>query len=312
MTFNWPSQLRVISTFIRASDARSFSKAARELGVTPQAVSSQVKQLEEWAGVVLFRRTTRRISLTEEGASFYEHCRVGIDAIDEGVRNLRDAADEASGTVVVSVPYYISRTYILPILSSFLREHPRVSVELIAQNEYPDFVGQGIDIAVMSRHLPRNSFIARKIASVKLILCAAPAYLQRNGHPKTPEDMRHHRCVVLRHPLSGKMLPWTFQRGRKIIALDVAGSLTTNDTDTQRQAVLQGIGVGQLASFFAAPHIRDKTLKTLLMGYVAPPISIYLCMANRSRIPKKTTVLFEFLERELSRHPDFQHNSLRT
>jgi DNA-binding transcriptional LysR family regulator len=306
MTRNWLNRLRGISAFIRSADARSFSKAAMELGITPQAVSAQIKQLEEQIGVTLFRRTTRQISLTTEGASFYERCCVAIEAIDEGVRDLQDAADSASGTVRISVPYYISRAYILPILTKFLKQYPRVSIELIAQNEYPDFVDQGIDIAVMSRHLPGSSVIARQIASVKLILCAAPAYLAKNAGPKDPDDLRGHRCVVLRHPVDGKTLPWTFQVGKQVIAIDVSASLITNDTDTQRQAVLYGIGIGQLASFFVRPHLRDGTLKSLLMNYVAPPIDVYLCMANRTTIPKRTAALFNFLETQLSRHPDFQ------
>jgi LysR family transcriptional regulator for bpeEF and oprC len=306
MARNWSGRLRGISTFIRSAEAHSFSKAALELGITPQAVSPQIKQLEGQIGVDLFRRTTRRISLTEEGASFYERCRVAIDAIDEGVQNLQDAAENASGTVRISVPYYISRTYILPILAKFQTQYPRITVELIAQNEYPDFVDQGIDIAVMSRHLPGSSFVARQIASVKLILCAAPAYLKQKGRPKNPEDLRAHRCVVLRHPVDGKTLPWTFQVGKQVVAIDVSGALITNDTDTQRQAVLNGLGIGQIASFFVRSHIRDGTLKLLLMNYVAPPINVYLCMTNRPAIPKRTSALFEFLESRLSRHPDFR------
>ena len=306
MTPNWPGRLRGISTFIRSADARSFSKAALELGISPQAVSAQIKQLEEQIGVDLFRRTTRRISLTEEGAGFYERCCVAVAAIDEGVRNLQDASENASGTVRISVPYYISRAYILPILAKFQMEYPNIAVELIAQNEYPDFVDQGIDIAVMSRHLPGSSFIARQIASVKLILCASPSYIKKNGRPKNPEDLRAHRCVVLRHPVDGKTLPWTFQVGKQVIAIDVSGALITNDTDTQRQAVLHGLGIGQIASFFVRSHVRDGTLKLLLMNYVAPPIDVYLCMVNRPAIPKRTNALFEFLEMRLSRHPDFK------
>ena len=306
MTPSWSSRLRGISTFIRSADAQSFSKAATELGITPQAVSAQVKQLEDQIGVVLFRRTTRCINLTEEGEVFYKRCRVAIESIDEGVRNLQDAAHSASGKVRVSVPYYISRTYILPVLAEFMQDYPHVSIELFAQNEYPHFVDQAIDIAIISRHLPGSSFIARQIASVTLTLCAAPAYLKQHGRPTSPNDLRVHRCVVLRHPVDGKTLPWTFQVDKQVIAIEVSGSLITNDTDTQRQAVLHGLGIGQLASFFVHSHVQDRTLVPLMMNYVAPPIDVYLCMANQASIPKRTTALFEFLEDRLSRHPDFQ------
>jgi DNA-binding transcriptional LysR family regulator len=132
-----------------------------------------------------------------------------------------------------------------------------------------------------------------------------------SGHAKSPEDLHSHRCVTVRHPTTGKLVPWTFQRGKKIVAIDVIGTLTTNDTDTQRQAVLQGIGIGQLASFFAFPHLEDGSLQPLLMNYVAPPIDIFLCMANRKRTPKRINALFDFLDERLRRHPDFQPRPLR-
>ncbi len=303
--------LRAIGTFVRCAETGSFSKAALELGMTPQAVSGQIKQLEDWVQVRLFHRTTRKINLTEEGASFFEHCKSGIDAIDDGIRALRESTSEAVGTVRLAMPYVISRGYIMPILAPFFDLYPRVSIELIVQNQNPDVVEQGVDLGVGSGPMPKGSIIARRLASVELVLCAAPDYLKRFGTPTTLEDLKQHRCVALRHPRTGKIMPWTFRSGDGVVTLDLEGCLTTNDSDTQRQAVLSGIGIGQLASFYVAPNVAAGKLTPLLMGYTAPPYHFFLYMLKRTKIPLKTRVLADFLYRELRKHPDFQPARLR-
>jgi len=302
-----PNPLRTIVTFVRCAQAGSFSKAALELGITPQAVSGQIKHLENWVGVRLFHRTTRKISLTEEGWGFFERCKVGMDSIDEGVRSLRAATDEPVGTVRLAVPYAIGRGFIIPLLTAFFERYPQLSIELIVQNQNPDIVDQSVDLSIVSGpRLPNSSMIARKIASAELILCAARDYLKHHGTPTTIEELHRHRCVSLRHPRTGKIMPWTFQTREGAVTLDMAAALTTNDTDTQRQAVLHGAGIGQLASFFVWPQVRAGRLEPLLLGYVAPPINFYMYMPRRINIPKKTRVLADFLYKELKRHPDFQ------
>ena len=298
--------VRAIGTFLRCAETGSFSKAAFDLGMTPQAVSGQIKQLEDWVQVRLFHRTTRKVSLTEEGTIFFEHCKTGIEAIDEGVSALKNSTSEAVGTVRLAMPYVISRGYIIPILSEFFERYPRVSVELIIQNQNPDVVEQGVDLGIGSGPMPKGSIIARRLASVELVLCASPDYLDRHGTPTSVDDLRNHRCVALRNPRTGKIMPWTFKRGKGAVTLDLAGCLTTNDSDTQRQAVLEGIGIGQLASFYVAPHVRAGRLRPLLIGYTAPPYSFYLYMLKRTKIPLKTRVLADFLYKALRKHPDLQ------
>ncbi len=298
--------LRTIATFVRCAETGSFSKAALELGMTPQAVSSHIKQLEDWVGVRLFHRTTRKIGLTEEGQGFFEQCKAGIEAIEDGVRGLNEATHEAVGTVRLAVPYAIARGYITPILARFFDQYPRVSVELLIQNQTPDIVEQGVDLGIASRTLPKTSMIARRLVSTELVLCASPDYIEKHGVPATIEELHAHRCVGLRHPRTGKIMPWTFRTDTDVTALDINCDLTTNDTDTQRQAVLHGVGIGQLASFFVSPHVRDGKLVPLLMGYVAPPIDFHIYMLRRTKIPQKTRVLADFLYEEFRRHPDFK------
>lgn len=295
--------LRRFSTFVRAARAGSFSAAARQLGITPQAVSSQVNQIETWLDVRLFNRTTRKISLTEEGAALFERCEAGLDAIEDGIRGLQERAQEAVGTVRVTVPYGLSQALVVPLLPSLLEKHPRISVELLVQNEMPDIVQHAIDVGILGGMLPIGSVVARRITSFEMLLCASPDYLKKSGTPKTMEDLRQHRCVNLRDPLSGKIYPWTFQHRGRIMTLDLHGALTVNDTETHRRAVLNGAGIGQIASFFAAPHFQSRRLKPLLLGYVAPPIDIYLYVPRRTQMPRKNRLVADFLFHELRNHP---------
>jgi len=298
--------LRRISTFIRAAHAGSFSLAARQLGVTPQAVSNQVSQIEKWLEVRLFHRTTRKISLTEEGAALFERCKAGIDSIEEGVRSLRDRNQDAVGTVRLAVPYGISQALIVPLLPSLLERYPRISIELLVQNNLPDIVEQGVDVGILGGVLPMGSLVAKKITSFELILCAATNYLKKHGVPRTMEDLKTHRCVNLRDPGTGKIYPWTFRHREEVMTLDVHAGLTVNDTETHRRAVLNGAGVGQVASFFAAPHFRSRRLKPLLIGYVSAPIDIYLYIPRRNQMAKKNCLVADFLLEELRNHPDLQ------
>ncbi len=296
---------RNVATFVCCAENGSFSKAALHLGMTPQAISSQIKQLEEWLGVRIFNRTTRKISLTEEGRHFFERCKTGLESIEEGIRGARESTDEAVGTVRLSMPFGISRGYILPMLSTFFARYPKVSVELITQDTSVDIIDQSVDLGIASRSVPGSSLIVRKLASAELVLCASAEYIEKYGTPKNIDALRRFRCITLRHPKDGKMMPWTFRKGKELINIDITGCIVTSDTETHRHAVLQGLGIGQVASFFVRAHMRTGRLVPISLGYEAPPIEFFLYMPQRMQIPKKTRALADHVFREFRRNPDF-------
>jgi DNA-binding transcriptional LysR family regulator len=306
MALQSTKHLRSIGIFVCAAEAGSFSKAALDLGVTPQAISSQIKILEESVRARLFHRNTRKMKLTDEGVRFYERCRNGVASIEDGIKDLHEAEEDIAGTVRIAVPHFMSRTAIVPLLKTFLDKNPGAAVEVIAQHEYPDFVDQGIDIAFLSRQKPRNSFIARRICFMRHVLCAAPDYLRKHGVPQSPEDLHNFRCILIRHPQTGKIMPWEFQRARgKVMTLKPRSSLTTNDVDTQRQAVLGGLGIGQMANFYAAQLVRSGRLIEIDVGYLVNNRPLYICTARRTKMPKRTRILVDLLYQGLKQHPDF-------
>jgi DNA-binding transcriptional LysR family regulator len=298
-------QLRAITTFIRAAQSGSISGAARALGLTPQAASKHILNLEQWAGVRLFNRTTHNISLTEEGLAFYERCKPAVESIEEGLIGLRDVTKDPVGTVRMAVPHGILRL-VGPLMGRFLDQYPRVCIDLIAHGQSPDVVQERIDVGIQGGRLPDSSLVARKFASIQLVPCATPAYLDTYGTPKTMEDLKGHRCIKIRQPESGITLPWTFRQGHEVVTFDVPASLTTNDGDVELQAVLSGAGIGQLATFRIASHVRAQRLKPLLIGYVSEHYGLYVYMLRRTSIPKKNRVLADFLYEELKQHPDLQ------
>jgi DNA-binding transcriptional LysR family regulator len=298
--------LRALTVFIRIARVGSFSKAARELEISPQAASNHVKSLERSIGVRLFNRTTRQMSLTEEGQRLYTTCVSAIDAIDEGIRALHEASEEAFGTVRLAAPHGLSWRLIAPLLGRFLAIHPRVSVDLIVQNRVPDLVAQAIDVGVLGDPLPENSMVARRFGSVQLVLCATPAYFRKNGTPQRVEDLACHQCINFRNWITDKVIPWTFKRGESVLAETVSARLITNDGDSQLQAVLSGAGIAQLASYRIAPYVRANRLKPLLLGHVSETYGLYVYLPRRKQVPRKARALADFLFDELSVHPDLR------
>jgi len=298
--------VRGITTFIRIVQTGNFSRAARELGITPQAASIQVKQLEDWTGVRLFNRSTRKISLTEEGANFYRTCVAAIGSIDEEVERMRDSSQEVVGSVRLAAPVGMGSRFIAPALGSFLEKYPRVSVDLLVQNRIPDIVGEGIDVGVLPHPLPDTTLIARRVVTSPFVLCASPAYLQRYGKPQTIEDLARHRRIDLRSWISNSVRPWRLRRGDEIVVSTVRASLVTNDGDSLIEAMLSGAGIGLLTMYRVAPYLRSGRLETVLDGMVDGELSWSIYMQQRNHMPRKIRVMADYLHHVLTTHPDLR------
>lgn len=298
--------VRGIGTFIRIVQTGNFSRAARELGITPQAASIHVKQLEDWTGVRLFNRSTRKISLTEEGASFYRTCVAAVGAIDEEVTRMRDSSQEVFGTVRLAAPVGLGSRFVAPALGRLLEKYPRISIDLMIQNRIPDVVGEGIDVGILPHPLPDTTLIARRVMTSPFILCASPAYLQRHGKPEAIEDLARHRRVDLRSWINNAVRPWRLRRGEEIVTSPVRASLVTNDGDSLIEAVLSGAGIGLITLYRVAPYLRSGRLETVLDGMVDGELSWSIYMQQRNQVPRKIRVVSDFLHHVLSTHPDLQ------
>jgi LysR family transcriptional regulator for bpeEF and oprC len=263
--------------------------------VSPQAVSAQVSQLESWLCVRLFHRTTRRMSLTDEGRLYLEHCRSGMQLIEQGERDLRDRRDEVAGKLRVVASPSLGQVLVAPLVASFCSIHPGLQVELLTQSHFPDLVDSSIDMGVIGGELPSSSLVARRAGRFTHLLCASPAYLLTHGTPVSPYELTQHRCVGLRHPRTGRVWPWTFQQGSRVVTLEPPLIALTQDPSVQRQLVLHGAGIAQIADYFARPLLRDGSLVELPLHYCGPKIDVHVFLPRRTQVPKRTRLLSDHM-----------------
>ncbi len=288
-------RLRLISTFLAVAQAENFSRAALQLHVSPQAVSAQMSQLEAWLGVRLFQRTTRRVALTDEGRLFFERCQGGLQLIEQGEQELRERRDEAEGSVRVVASPSLGQVLVAPLVVRFNLQHPGIRVELITQHQFPDVVDLGLDVGVIGGELPASSLVARRVGQFTHVLCASPGYLQQHGRPATPQELTQHRCIGLRHPRTGRIWPWTFQQGNRLVAVDPPLAMLTQDPAVQRQMVLQGAGLAQVADYFARPYLASGALIDVGLGYAGPRIDVHVFLPRREHLSRRVRLLSDFL-----------------
>ncbi len=246
------------AALVQVVDNGGFSAAARALGLTPSAVSKQIGRLEDRLGVRLLNRTTRRVGLTEVGTVFYARAVRILADIDEAERAAMQLSAEPRGHLRVGASIAFGRRQIMPIIADFLARYAEMTVELALSDRVIDLVEEGVDVAIRSGPLPDSSLIARRLAPDHRIVCAAPAYLERHGKPKTPADLANHNCLTF----SGlpTLNEWTFEGPETV---KVRGNFEANNGDALRDGVLAGLGIARLAAFLVGPDVKAGRLVAL-------------------------------------------------
>jgi len=283
-----------LALVVELARAGSVSGAARELGVTPAAVSKRLAQLEDRLGVRLLHRSTRRIGLTAEGELYLENARRILGDIDELDRLVAGRQAEPRGLLKVNAPLGFGRTYIAPAIAVFHRRHPGVELQLELSDHAADFARDGIDLAIRFGDLPGSRLIARKIAPNRRLVCAAPRYLAEHGRPRTPHDLLRHRCIVLRQNEEAYNL-WRFSHGAQTETVKVRGTLSSNDGEVTMTWGLAGLGILQRAEWDLARYLRSGRLEQLLPDYQLPPADIYAVFPERHHLSAKVRVFVDFL-----------------
>ncbi|AOJ11583.1 LysR family transcriptional regulator [Burkholderia mayonis] len=297
-------RLRALTIFVRVAATGSISGGARELGMTPQAASKQVAALEAQLGMRLFRRSTHRIALTAEGERLLTQCQGAVDELENALRNLEEERTQIIGTIRVAAPYSLSRRFLAPLLGEFCGEQPGVAIELIVSDDMADIVGQRIDIGVRTGNLPDSTLVARRIADLQLIVCAAPGYLRRHGVPNAIDALRDHRCTAFLHPRTGKPFPWEFLVDGRIETRQMQPFIATNDIDSELDAVLSGVAIGQFFGYSIHAHVRAGHLVPLLTQHTTCRYGLFLYVPERAHLPRRSRLLMDFLATRLAVHPE--------
>lgn len=276
------NELRSITIFAKAAELGSLRQAAMAQGISPQAASQALAQLEHFLGIRLFHRTTRNMSLTDEGQQFLEAAQPGLIALQEAVRGVRRAREEIAGPLRVVGPRSTFLPVLQPLLEEFCARHPAVQADVQLDDHIGNWVMDRVDVGFRTGTPPAEGVIARRLFPLQLIICAAPQYIARHGAPASLAELALHRCSVYRHPNTGKPMPWSVRVGDDLVEHSVAPALCTNDMDLELRATLAGQVVAQLTGVMAAPHIRAGRLVPLLCEHVSDHLGVYVYYGSRA------------------------------
>jgi DNA-binding transcriptional LysR family regulator len=273
-----------LQTFLVAARQKSFSAAARELGVSPAAVSQSVRQLEEQLRVVLFTRTTRTVSLTDSGRRLLEGAGPGVGQALASLHEVSAKPGEAVGRLKLTVPEIAVPYVVTPVLREFRARHPRVEVEVVVENRLVDIVAEGYDAGVrLHEAIERDMVEARLTNAFRFVVVGAPSYLERNGTPRRPEDLLRHECFTTRSPSSGALYAWELERGRRNWRVPVRGSIVTNDRRLRQALVEQGLGLTYAFEPAVKEELRTKRLVRLLDEYAPTVPGFFLYFPSRAQ-----------------------------
>ncbi len=288
--------------FVRAVEGKGFTAAARELEVTPSAVSKLVTRLEHRLGVRLLQRSTRRLALTAEGEIYFERVQRIVADIEDAEADVMRFGQRASGRVRISVGTAFATYALVPALPEFMARHPEITLDLLI-TEYPiDLIEAGIDLAIRIGPLGDINLVAYPIGNFERVISAAPAYLQRHGVPQRPEDLARHNCLTL--PGLAGQAEWPFRHGDGVRPVAVKGRLTVNNAETLYELALLGLGVIRLSDLIVGPAIRSGRLVPILLDVHQPePLPVHaVCSAGRRRPPKVDAVI-QFLREKFESSP---------
>lgn len=280
-------------TFVTVVSEGSFSRAADRLGMSPQLVSKYVAQLEARLGARLINRSTRRLSITEVGQAYFERCRDVLADIEEMETAVGDAAVAAQGTLRINAPMSFGILHLSKAIAEYQCGQPDVSVDLTLDDRVVDIVSEGYDIAIRIGRMPESSLVARRLAPIRLVICAASEYLARWGTPASPEDLKDHEC--LRYTLSSYSDQWRFRQGDRAHDVQVSGRFAASNGDAIRLAAMAGRGIALQPTFIVGEDIRDERLQRVLEDWEVEPLGLYAVYAHRKYLSGKVRTFVDFL-----------------
>ncbi len=271
----------------------SFTAAADALNVSTSFVSREIKRLEDRLNVRLLHRSTRKLQITDMGRIYYERAQEICNLLDSLESDMADLQDHAKGFIRITAPGLYADQYVAPALAEFTDKYPEVSIELDTSMRVIDIVGEGFDLAVRMSILEDSSLIARRVASLRLMVSASPSYLIRNGRPTEPEELRSHNCLTFPD------MPWAFHYPDGERTIKVQGSWTSDNGRALVAAAERGVGLIRMTDYYMADQIRRGELVVVLEDYEVRDAATWIVFPARDHLPTRVRFLIEFLVERL-------------
>ncbi|WP_144143289.1 LysR family transcriptional regulator [Paraburkholderia sp. BCC1884] len=283
-----------LSFFVQLVRHGSLSALARELGITPPAVTTRLARMEQRLGVRLLNRTTRRISVTQEGEMYLATGAQILAELEELDRSVSSRRAVPRGLLRVNATFGFGRRHIAPVISAFSRQFAEVEVQLTLTDRAMKLTDEAYDVGIAFGQMPDSRLVARKIAPNRRFLCASPDYLARAGTPATPRDLQRHQCIVLRES-DAAYGTWHLHRGRKQETVKVRGGLSTNDGETALSWALDGHGVLMRSEWDARAHLQSGALQMVLPEWSLPSADVFAVYGERLTLSAKVSAFVDFL-----------------
>jgi len=288
-------RFQAMQVFTRVVDANSFTRAADNLGLPRATVTTIIQNLEALLQVRLLNRTTRRISLTPDGAAYYEHCARILGEVEETESSFRDAARGPKGRLRIDVPSPIGRLILIPRLCEFHARYPEVELVIGMGDRMVDLVREAVDCVIRVGELQDSTLVARRIGALKLITCATPDYLERHGVPQGIDELPQHLAVQYFSHRTGRNFDWDFIVDGQSVPVTMRGSISVNDIEAYVACALQGFGMIQPARFMVLPHLESGALVEVLPQLSPAPMPISVAYMQNRHLSAKVRAFVDWV-----------------
>ena len=289
------SILPLMETFAAVVDTGSFTAAAEQLGLSKSFVSKQISQLENHTGTRLLHRSTRKLSLTDEGKQFYKHCKLVVDEAIKAQEEIIDSQTNPRGRIRFAIPQSIAISNLSSVIKRFQEKYPNILLEIIASGTTEKLIDEGFDLALRIGQLEDSTLVCRRLSECHYQTVASPRYLKEFGRPSHPKELTEHNCLIY----ASASRQWSYQTNGESFKVSARGNLVSNDGNMIVGAVLNGQGIAYGPSILYQPHVAQGKLKHLFEDYAIPPVSISIVYPSKQNISHKVSALISFLSEHL-------------
>lgn len=294
--------LRGVETFVRAVELGSIAAAARALDISSPAASQNIARLEASLDTRLLTRTTRKLALTDAGEVYYQRVKGLLQELELAQQAVSALQGDVGGKLKVACSAAFARHVLAPLIPGFQQAYPQISLEIVATDRRIDHIQEGVDVSIRIRQQLEDGIVARRLATVPLLFCAAPAYLEKAGCPDSPQALLQHACLMFRIPVDGKIFPWAFIRDGQRYQPEIRATMISDDIDVLARIAEAGGGITRLAAFVAQPYVDNGQLIPLFNQEHSPqveveaePLEFFFCMTDRYAKTPKVTAFYDYL-----------------